>query len=83
MKYLAFIFVRITCFGSLGQLHLDSLLSELRYLASRTIFNDSLFAKKIMGFINVLLFGCSSLFTGEMRSYCSCISSNRLTLSCK
>ena len=29
----------------MGQLHLDSSISELRYLASRTIFNDSRLAK--------------------------------------
>ena len=28
-------------------------------------------------------FGCSSFFTGEMISYCSRVSSNPLTLSCK
>ena len=37
----------------------------------------------ITGFMNVLPVGCSSLFTGEMISYCSSISRNRLTLSCK
>ena len=36
----------------------------------------------ITGFINVLPFGCSSLFTGEMISDCSSISSNLLILSC-
>ena len=56
---------------------------ELRYLVSRTIFNNSPFAKMIKGFINVLPFGCTSLFTIEMSSYCSSMSSNRLTLSCK
>ena len=58
-------------------------MSEFKYLASRTICNDSPFAKMITGFINVLPFGCSSLFTGEMISYCSSISSNLLILSCK
>ena len=33
--------------------------------------------------MNVLPFGCSSLFIGEMFSYCSSFSSKRLTLSCK
>ena len=75
--------MRITWIGPIGQLHLDSSISELRYLASRTIFNDSPFAKMITGFMNVLPFGCSSLFTGEMISYCSSISSNRLSLCCK
>ena len=56
---------------------------EFKYLATRTIFNDSPFAKMITGFINVLPFGCSSLFTGEMISYCSSVSSYRLTYSCK
>ena len=37
----------------------------MRYLASRTVFNDSPFARMITGFVNVLLFGCSSLFTGK------------------
>ena len=67
----------------MGQLHLDSSISELRSFASKTIFKDSLFAKMITGFMNVLPFSCSSLFTGEMISYYSSISSNRLTLSCR
>ena len=33
--------------------------------------------------MNVFPFGCSSLFTGEMFSYCSNMSSNLLTLFCK
>ena len=67
----------------MGQLHFDSSMSELRYLASRTIFNDSPLARMITGFINVLPFGCSSLFTGDIMLYCSKISSNLFTLSCK
>ena len=62
----------------MGQLHLNS--SEL---ASRTIFNDSAFAKRITGFINLLPFGFLSSFFGEMISYYSSISSNLITLSCK
>ena len=58
-------------------------MSELRYLASSTIFIDSLLAKIITGFMNVFLFGCCSLFTGEIISYCSRITSNLLTLTCK
>ena len=58
--------MKISRIGSIGQLHLDSSTSELRYLASRTIFYDSPFAKTITGFMNALSFGCSSLFTGEM-----------------
>ena len=58
-------------------------MSELRYLASRTTFSDSLFAKKITGLIKVFPFGCSSLFTGDTTSYCSRMSSNLFTLSCK
>ena len=83
MKYLPFIVVRISWIGSIGQLHLDSSMSEVRYLASEIFFNDSPFAKMITGLMNVLPFGCSSLFTGKMISDCSGISSNRLTLSCK
>ena len=83
VKYFPLIFVRITCIGSIGQLHFDSSINELRYLESRTIFNDSLFARMITGLINVLPFGCSSLFTGEIILYCSKISSNLFTLSCK
>ena len=83
MKYLQFSFVRITWIGLIGQLHLDSSISELRYLESRTIFIGSPFAKMITGFMKVLPFGCSSLFAGEMISYCSSIPSNRLILSCK
>ena len=83
MKYLPFIFVKITCMGSIGQLHFDSSISELRYLASKTIFSDSPFARMITGLMKVLPFGCSSLFTGEIISYCSKMSSNLFTLSCK
>ena len=83
MKYLPFIFVKITCIDSMGQLHFNSLISELRYLASKTIFSDSPFARRITGLVKVLLFGCSSLFTGDIISYCSKISSNLFTLSCK
>ena len=75
--------MRIFCNGSIGQLHLDSSISELRYVESRTICNDSLFAKTITVFMKVLPFGCSCLFTGEMISYCSSISSIWLSLSCK
>ena len=77
------IFVKITCIGSIGQLLFDSSISELRYLASKTIFSDSPFARMKRGLLNVLLFGCSSLFTGDIISYCSKIFSNLLTLSCK
>ena len=55
----------------MGQLRLDSSISELRYLASRTIFSDSPLAKMITGLIKMLPFGCSSLFTGDINSYCS------------
>ena len=40
-------------------------MSELRYLASRTNFNDSPFARMITVFMNVLTYGYFSLFTGE------------------
>ena len=36
VKYLSFIFVRITWIGSIGQLQLDSPGSEFKYLASGT-----------------------------------------------
>ena len=67
----------------MGQLHLVSSISELRYLASRTIFSDSPLARMITGLINVLPFGCSSLFTGDIISYCSKMSSSLFVLSCK
>ena len=54
--------------GSIGQLHIDSLISELRYPTSRTIFSDSTLARIITGLIKVFLFGCSSLFPGDMIS---------------
>ena len=69
--------------GSIGQLYFDSTISELRKLASKTIFSDSPFARMITGLIKVLPFGCSSLFTGEIILYCSKISSSLFTLSCK
>ena len=79
MKYLPFIFVKITCIGSIGQLHFDSSISELRYLASKTVFSDSPFARMITGLMKVFTFGCSSLFTVEIISYCSKMSSNLFT----
>ena len=57
VKYFPFIFVRVFWIGSLGQLHLGSSLSELRYLASRTFFNDYPLAKLIMGYMNVFPYG--------------------------
>ena len=57
--------------GSIGQLHWDSSISELRYLASRTIFSDSPLARMITGLTNVLPFCCSFFFTGDIISYCS------------
>ena len=67
----------------MGQLHFDSSISELRYLASKTIFSDSPFARIMKGLMKVLPFGCSSLFTGDRILYCSKLLSNLLTLSCK
>ena len=67
----------------MGQLHLDTSMRELRYLASKTMLNDSPLDRIITGFMNVFPFGCSSSFTGEMISYCPNMSSNLLTLSCK
>ena len=69
--------------GSIGQFHFESSISELRYLASKTFFSDSPLARMITGLIKVFPFGCSSLFTGEITSYCSKMSSNLFTLSCK
>ena len=83
VKYLPFIFNIYLCYGSMGQLHFDSSISELRYLASKTIFSDSLFARMITWLMKVLPFGCSSFFTGDIISYCSKISSKLFTLSCK
>ena len=73
----------MTWIGSMGQLHFDSSFSELRNLASKTIFNDSPLARMITGLMKVLPLGCSSLFTGDIISYCSKIFSNLFTLSCK
>ena len=67
----------------MDQLHFDSSISDLSYLASKTIFSDSPFARIMTGLMKVLPFGCFSLFTGDMISYCSKILSNRFTLSCK
>ena len=55
----------------------------MRYLASRIIFSDSPLARIINGLIKVFLFSCSFLFTRDLISYCSRMSSNLLTLSCK
>ena len=67
----------------MGQLHLVSSISGLRYLVSRTNFSDSLLARMITGFIKLLLYGCSFLFTGDIISFCSKLSSNLFTLSCR
>ena len=83
VKNLPFIFVRTTSIGSMGQLHLDSSIRESRYLASITFFTDSHLARMKTGLIKVLPFGCFSLFTGDIISYCSQISSSLVTLSCK
>ena len=56
----------MTWIGSMGQLHFDSSISELRNLASKTIFNDSPLARMITGLMKVLPLGCSSLFTGDI-----------------
>ena len=69
--------------GSIGQFPFDSSISELRYPASKAIFSDSPSARMITGLMKVLPFGCSSLFTGEIISYCSKISNNLFTLSSK
>ena len=69
--------------GPIGQLHSDSSISELRYLASRTIFSDSHLARMITGLNKVFLFGCFSLVTQELISYCSKMSNNLFTLSCR
>ena len=55
VKYLPFIFVKITCIGSMGQLHFDSSFSELRYLASKTFFSESPFARMITGLMKYYL----------------------------
>ena len=64
----------------MGQLHIDSSFRKLRYLVSKTIFSDSPLARMITGFIKVLPFGCSLLFTGDMISYCSRMSSFQFNL---
>ena len=58
-------------------------MSELRYLASKTIFSDSPLARNITQLIKVFPSCCSSLFTGDIISYCSRIYNNRFSLSCK
>ena len=83
VEYCPFISVNITRIGSIGQLHLEKSLNELRYLASKTIFDDSPLAKMITGFMNVLPFGWSFLIIGEIISYCSRLSCNLFNLSCK
>ena len=41
-------------------------MSELRYLAFRTLFYDSSFAKLIKGFMNVFPFACSFYLLGKL-----------------
>ena len=64
----------------MGQLHLDSSISELRYLASKIILSDSPLVSMITGLMKVF-FGCFSLVTGEIISYCSRMSSSLFILS--
>ena len=61
----------------------DIKLRKLRSLAYRTNFGGSPLARILTGLIKVLPFGCSFSFTGDIISYCSRMSSNLLTLSCK
>ena len=51
----------------MGQLRLDSSISKLRYHESRTIFNDSFFARMTPRLMKVFPFGCCSFFTGDGR----------------
>ena len=44
--------------------------------------SDSFLARMITGLIKVLPFGCSSLFTSDIISYCSKMANNLFTLSC-
>ena len=81
VKFCLFILVWITWIGSIGKLNLDSSMSELRYLASKTTFNDAPLARIITGCVNVFPFGCSSVLSGEMFSFYSKLTSNLLTLS--
>ena len=74
-KILSVFLVNFTWIASMGQLHLDSSIRKMKYLVSKTIFSDSPLARMITGFIKVLPFGCSFLFTGDMISYCSRMSS--------
>ena len=83
VKYFPFKFVRFTWIGSMGWLPLESSISELRHLASRTFSNEFPLARIKNGFLNVFRFGCSSFLTGEMISFCSNLFSNLLILSCK
>ena len=66
----------------MSQLHLSFLMREMKYLASKTVFNDSLLARIITRFMNMFPFGFF-LFTEEIISYCSNMSCYLLTLSCK
>ena len=65
----------------MGQLHLDSSIGELKYLASKTIliFSDTHLARIFTGFMKLFSFGCSSLFSGEINPYCSRMSHNLFT----
>ena len=67
----------------MGQLHLNSSISELRYLTSKTIFSYSALAGRVTRFMKVFLFRCTSSITDEITSYCSRMSSNLFNLSCK
>ena len=60
MKYCPFFSVSITSIGFIGHLQIDSSTSELRHLAPRTLFKDSVLARIITGFMIVFPFGCSS-----------------------
>ena len=62
------VFLRFTCIGSMGQLHFDLSIGEIKYRASRTILSDSPLARLFTGLMNVFLLGRCFLFTGEIIS---------------
>ena len=63
------------------QLHFDTAMRELKYLASNTSLRDLSFARKIFGVSNVIHFDCCSILTGDIISYFLRKSSSPMTLS--
>ena len=72
--YFPLIFLKISCFFSIGLLLYDSSMTDFENLASMTTFKDSLFANTITGFIRVFQFGWKTVIIGKIILFFLCMS---------